>query len=594
MSTESALPDAEGDRLVKSAVALLISSATGAVLGVVFWAVATHLFPAVDVGYGVAEIAAMTFIASAAQLNVTVVFPRFLFAAGARAAVILRAGYAASITLALVVGVAFLTLTGHHDYIARGTAPALLFLAAVVLWVVFTIEDAALTGMRKTFWVPVENTSFSVVKILLLPIFALTTPLSGVFLSWILPVIGCIIPINYYLFRKVLPAHVAWSAGRSSLPAPRAVGSMLAGEYFGGLAVIAMGTLPALLIVAKLGAVQTAYFQTPWLVGTSFDFLLWSIAASLIVESSARPTVARDAVRKAVRLALWLLTPALVVLVAGAPILLEVLGGTYSQHGTPLLRCLALTLPFMGVNVLYVTFARMARRIRRIVVAQLGISALVIALTALLIGPMGITGAGVAFLAGEGITALIVLPSVVRQYRHQDMAPGFAPDAALVALGVTRSDAGVDSPVTSPDGTQSNGAWRIGFKRSRRLAEKVDGPQKRSSRAIVSMILLAADLIALAMTIGDLHGPVRLACGLALGVVIPGWSVVGPLKLENAALEVGLTVAVSLALLMLSAQVLMTINAWHLVALQEATCLICLPSLIWQSRDHRRARESSR
>jgi hypothetical protein len=108
------------------------------------------------------------------------------------------------------------------------------------------------------------------------------------------------------------------------------------------------------------------------------------------------------------------------------------------------------------------------------------------------------------------------------------------------------------------------------------------------------MILLAADLIALAMTIGDLHGPVRLACGLALGVVIPGWSVVGLLRLENAALEVGLTVAVSLALLMLSAQVLMTAHAWHLVALQEATCLICLPSLIWQSRDHRRARESSR
>lgn len=435
MSASSALPDAEGDRLVRSALALLISNATGAVLGVVFWAVAARLFPAVDVGYGVAEIAAMTFLASMAQLNLGVVFPRFLYAAGSRAAVVLRSGYAASILLALMAGGAFLTLTGHHDYIARGTLPALLFLAAVVLWVIFTIEDAALTGLRATFWVPVENTSFSLVKILLLPVFAFLTPLTGVFYSWTLPVIGCIIPINYYLFRKVLPAHVAWSAGRASLPSRRVVGSILVGEYFGGLALIAMSTVPALLIIGKLGAAQTAYFQTPWLAGTSFDLLLWSIATSLIVESSARPTAACALVRNAVRLAIRLLLPGLIILVVGAPIFLKVLGGAYAEHGTHLLQSLALALPFMGVNVLYVTFARLARRVRRVFTVQVGLSVIVLALTAVLIGPMGITGAGVAFLGGQAIVALIVLPSVVRQYRRADMAPSFAPEAVLIARG---------------------------------------------------------------------------------------------------------------------------------------------------------------
>jgi O-antigen/teichoic acid export membrane protein len=248
-------------------------------------------------------------------------------------------------------------------------------------------------------------------------------------------VIGCIIPINYYLFRKVLPAHVAWSAGRASLPSRRVVGSILVGEYFGGLALIAMSTVPALLIIGKLGAAQTAYFQTPWLAGTSFDLLLWSIATSLIVESSARPTAACALVRNAVRLAIRLLLPGLIILVVGAPIFLKVLGGAYAEHGTHLLQSLALALPFMGVNVLYVTFARLARRVRRVFTVQVGLSVIVLALTAVLIGPMGITGAGVAFLGGQAIVALIVLPSVVRQYRRADMAPSFAPEAVLIARG---------------------------------------------------------------------------------------------------------------------------------------------------------------
>ncbi|MGO8823684.1 MAG: lipopolysaccharide biosynthesis protein [Acidimicrobiales bacterium] len=426
------MAEAKGDRLVKSAFALLTSTTTGAILGLVFWAVAAHLYNAQDVGYGAAAIAAMTGLASVAQLNLSVMFPRFLYAAGARATTVLVAGYGAAALLAAAVGVAFLTLTGHHQYIARGTFALLLFLAAVVLWVVFTIEDAALIGLRATFWVPVENTSFSVMKILLLPVFAILVPVSGVFLSWTVPVIACIIPVNYYLFRKVLPAHVASSAGRGSLPPRRVVGSVLGGEYIGAIAFVALSVVPALLIVTKLGAVQTAYFQTPWLVGTSFDFMLFSIATSLIVESSARPQDAVRLVPRAVRLACLILIPGCIVLLAGAPVILSVLGHGYAEHGAALLRWLALALPFMGVNVLYLTFARMGRRVRRIMAVQVGLSLTILALTEILIGSLGITGAGIAFFAGQSLMACIVLPSVIRQYRRAGMAPGFAPRGALV------------------------------------------------------------------------------------------------------------------------------------------------------------------
>lgn len=110
------------------------------------------------------------------------------------------------------------------------------------------------------------------------------------------------------------------------------------------------------------------------------------------------------------------------------------------------------------------------------------------------------------------------------------------------------------------------------------------------ARATVSMSLLVADLVVLIMTVENLHGPVRLVLGLILGLVVPGWCVVGPLRLDNAALEVGLTVAVSMASCMLVAQVLLSVHAWHLVVFEEVTCVLCLPSLIWQVHLVRRRR----
>ncbi|HUC04827.1 MAG TPA: hypothetical protein VL961_05470 [Acidimicrobiales bacterium] len=432
MTASEGIPDAQDDRLVHSAFALLVSNATGAALGITFWAVAAHLFTPREVGYGVAEIAAMTALASIAELNLAAVYPRFLYAAGARAPRTLGLGYGASVGLAVVAGILFLLFGGQHRYIAAGILSGAVFVASIVLWAIFTIEDAALVGLRATFWVPVENTTFSIAKILFLPVFAAVGGVSGVFYSWTLPVIGCVLAVNYYIFGRLLPSHIAALGGRSSVPTRRVVGRIIAGEYMGGLAQVALMTVPALLIEARLGASAAAYFQTPWLAGSSFDMLLWTIALSLISEASARPSVAEHTVKKAVRLGSLLLAPSLVVLALGAPLFLRIIGHAYSEHGTTLLRYLVLAVPCMAVNVLYITYARLSRRIRRVLLAQVGVAVLVLLFTNLLIGPMGIAGAGAGFLAGQGIMAILFLPSVIGQFRRPGMSPAFAPGTELV------------------------------------------------------------------------------------------------------------------------------------------------------------------
>lgn len=441
MTVDAALPDAEKDRLQHSTFALLISNGSGVVLGVGFWFAAARIFPQRYVGYGATEINAMTLCAAFALLNLGSVFPRFLYAAGAKAGVLLRTGYAASTSIAFLVSIAFLLITlNHHNYIEPGLVPSIIFVVAVVLWVIFTIEDAALVGLRATFWVPVENTSFSVVKIALLPIFVVVAPRVGVFTSWVLPVIGCVVAINLYLWRRVLPAHVRQSGGAGILPHRQVLQTVVLGEYLGGLAFTAMATVPVLMVAAYLGPTSAAHFQTPWLAGTSFDGLLFSFATSLMVEATARPASGPATVRRSVRLATMILLPAVLVILVSAPYVLRLQGPLYAAQGTRLLQLLALALPFMAINVLYVTFGRLARRVRRVFVVQVTIATLVLTLSFALLSTLKINAPGVGFLAGQGVVALFLLPSVVRQYRRPGMAPGYSPDATLVAVapGPTR------------------------------------------------------------------------------------------------------------------------------------------------------------
>jgi uncharacterized membrane protein len=102
------------------------------------------------------------------------------------------------------------------------------------------------------------------------------------------------------------------------------------------------------------------------------------------------------------------------------------------------------------------------------------------------------------------------------------------------------------------------------------------------TRALYSAILLVVDLAVFVLALAGVDGSVRFTLGLAFAMLVPGWTVVGLMRLNRPALEVGLSIALSLSLLMIAAQFLLTVHAWHLVVLEEVSCAICLPSLNWQ------------
>ncbi len=113
-------------------------------------------------------------------------------------------------------------------------------------------------------------------------------------------------------------------------------------------------------------------------------------------------------------------------------------------------------------------------------------------------------------------------------------------------------------------------------------------------RVLVSASLLIIDILLLALTLSHTLGPWRFLLGLVFALGAPGWSLVGLVDLRSAALEIGLSVAVSFALIMLCGQLMMTLHAWHPVLLEELMCAACAPSLLVQSKDLRRVANRAR
>jgi uncharacterized membrane protein len=105
----------------------------------------------------------------------------------------------------------------------------------------------------------------------------------------------------------------------------------------------------------------------------------------------------------------------------------------------------------------------------------------------------------------------------------------------------------------------------------------------------VSRVLVVIDLCTFGLTIANIHDPARFIFGVLFGLFAAGWSVVGFLKLNNAALEISLSVGTSLSILMIAAQIMITIHEWHLAGFELVLCVVCLPPLLWHSRSRRRS-----
>ncbi|MEU2897085.1 hypothetical protein ACWC4E_07150 [Streptomyces sp. NPDC001273] len=395
--------------LFKNAYFLMLSTGVSAVLGLGFWLAAARYYSEDAVGQGSAAIAAMRLLAGITATTMIGAVVRFVPRAGRETGRLVWGMYgASSVVVALAAGVFLLTLDRWgSSYAPLGAPPAgALFVAACVAWALLTLQDGVLTGLRRAEWVPAGNAMFSVGKLVLLAVFASALPVLGIFVSWAVAIAFSTLPLGWLIFRRLIPRQAAVDRDVEP-PGLRSMGRFLAGDSLGALFSLAMINLLPVMVAVRFSAAENGYFYVAYTVGGTMEFMAINMASSLTAHASHDPRQLADGVRGALRRMTLLLVPVVLVLVVLAPQILTPFSPDYAEHGSTVLRLLALgALPRVVVE-LYIGVLRVQGRTGVLAVLQGAMCALVLGSAAVLFTPAGIAGAGWAVLISMTLIAVV-------------------------------------------------------------------------------------------------------------------------------------------------------------------------------------------
>ncbi|MET8003327.1 lipopolysaccharide biosynthesis protein [Nonomuraea glycinis] len=403
--------------------ALMANTAATAVLGLGYWFLAVRLYSPAAFGEGQLMITAMRLFSSLVGLAFVGVMARFIPISGRGTAKLILRGYGvAGVTAVLAALVFLLTLPLWGPAYAEldGLLPALFFLASVLVWTIFTLQDVVLAGLRQAVWVPVNSTLFGVLKMGLLVALAFALPqgglFGGIFVSWIVPTAAALIPISWLIFRRAIPQHVTRTAAQHTVPPGlREIGRFVAGDFSGTLSTLLVLYLVPVMVGAWLNdPEQFGYFSVTHTLGCMMGLLAANMAVSLTVEGSLDSARLAQTTRNALRRTFLIVGPIVAVVIAAAPLILLVFGSELSEAGTPLLRLMALGVLPMALVEIRLGTLRARSEARKLAMIQIGMTVLVFGSVIALFPGFGVTGVGYGLLISQTVTGLCVLPGLRR------------------------------------------------------------------------------------------------------------------------------------------------------------------------------------
>ena len=408
------------DPLLRNGYALLVNVGVTSLLGFLYWIVAARTYTPVHVGLSSTAIAVVQFLAGlAGQPSIANALTRFLPRAGPAATRLTLLAYgvaagAGALVSALYIGATHLPL-GVPVVLGQSWILALALGASVVVWCVFALQDAVLTGVRQAVWVPLENGLYGVGKIVLLVALAPVTPEYGIVVSWALPALVLLPPVNLLIFRRLLRRHATAGEGDHG---GRTVTRFIGGDYLGSIFALAAVDLLPVLVVARLGPAATAYFYLPFLIVYSVELVAVNLGVSLTVEGALDRSRLAEVAASVFRRIAALVVPVVLVLLLVPGLVLSVYGPAYAEQGSDLLRLLALGVLAKTVTTISFSLARVERRVARIALVQGVLFVLLMGLAWVLMGTMGLNGVGLAYLITQVVVAAAVLPVVLRTLRR--------------------------------------------------------------------------------------------------------------------------------------------------------------------------------
>lgn len=385
--------------LVRSTGALVLNTGINGALGLAYWVAAARLYDPSTVGLGAAGISGLLFVASLGWIGLQQVLLRYLPMAGRDGGRLILRVYGAAVAVALVAAIGFVLYARSDpelEFVAGGPVQITGFVTAVVIWVVFSLQDPALIGVGRTHWVPLENLGFGMMKLVLLVVLSGLASPWAIFGSWVLGASWLVLVINSALRRRLreAPAPVA-------LPDRGRLVRFALGQHAIAVVIAAPDSLTPLIVLALLDTEATAFYYAAWTVSFSLRLLAVNLGSAVTVEGARAGSTTLHLSSHVRRIAAFVVVPAVAVAWLLAGFVMSIYGPRYAAEATDVLRLLVVAvLPFTGLT-LFVVGERIAERSAAAfaVVAVATTSSLV--LTAVLLPRIGLVGAGWAWLLAQ-------------------------------------------------------------------------------------------------------------------------------------------------------------------------------------------------
>ncbi|HEX7963197.1 MAG TPA: hypothetical protein VF466_01260 [Candidatus Saccharimonadales bacterium] len=401
------------DDLRRSSTLLVLSQAVNAAGAFLFWMLCARLFPASQIGLATAFISYGALVAAFTHLGLPVTVLRFLPMSKRRGGLFSAAMLLVTVCSLLggVIALAAIRLLAPRLVFAQHDAGlALLLVLLVAVGALAGLMDSVLTALKKSGYVLGKTAIVTLPR--LLSVFTVAgLGLGGLVGLYTLSLLGGVVFAAVLIARRLKHSGLLSPAFGELYPHR----AFAAANYFGSMFGILPGTLVPLIVLAKLGPTQAAFFYMPMQLAVFLGIIASSTCQALLaaVAHDDNPAMYRAYVVKAARHLYRLLIPAALCMVLLGWVVLHLYGAAYAAHGyAPLLILCAASL-LVGLNWLGDAWLNIQKRGRAYFLMN-AVNALAVVAGVYALAGRGLVGVAAGWLLGQTVSAAIYVALFAR------------------------------------------------------------------------------------------------------------------------------------------------------------------------------------
>ena len=405
--------------LYRNSLFLIANTVLVTGLGFFFWMVVARFYTPYEVGVGSAIISAVYFLALLGTLGLDVAIIRFL-PKTQKPVELINACLTLTGIVTLIIGGIFLAgldlWSPKLIFVRERAVFAVAFIVFTFGWTLSGVIGSVFIAKRRAEFNLAKNTIISLLKIPL-PILmvALSFHAFGIVSSWgVATGIAVIICLFLFLPRVQRAYKPVPNLGLNIV---KSIWKYSTGNYFVSILAATPSFILPIMIVNILSGEQNAYFYVAWTIAAIPFSIPGAASQSLFAEGSHFENELGINARRALRFALVLLVPTIILLVVLGKWLLLAFGASYSSNALTLLWILGASSIFVGINSVYYSILLVRHRIRELLVLRGLITLVVLVASAFVMRTIGIVGIGYAWLGAQALVSIYVVLTIRWRYR---------------------------------------------------------------------------------------------------------------------------------------------------------------------------------